>query len=417
MKINSIIKKNGIGIWSGVLATILSLASLVTGPQNATADCLPPPSGLWHWWLADGNALDNAGTNNGTLAGGVSYAAGEVGTSFNLNGTNGYVSVGSGINPTQFTLSAWIYLTSYNTTNGFSAIITKIHNVPGHYYMNFEFRVESNGRLHLHIPNGSSWPYVESATVLSTNQWYFVTGTYDGSIAKLFINGIQDPNQYSGSYAQDDSSVQIGARLDLDDGNVVVLDGFFAGKIDEVSIFNRALTSSEISAIYAAGNAGMCASPRIINQPQSQVGYWGKSASFGVLATGTAPLSYQWFFGTNQIFGATNTTLVLTNLQFTNAGRYAVVVVNSSGSITSNPAILTVNPAGVSIALYPGVTIDGVVGQTYGIQTTLDLSNTNSWIGVTNLTLNMPTVIWYDSQPASLSTKFYRVLPGPIPIP
>ena len=110
--------------------------------------------------------------------------------------------------------------------------------------------------------------------------------------------------------------------------------------------------------------------------------------------------------------------LVLTNLQSSDAGAYTVIVTNFYGSITSSPpANLIVDTAPVSIALYPGVKIDGVVGLVYGIQTSTNLANTNAWIGVTNLTFTVPTEIWYDSVPASLSTKFYRVLQGPIPIP
>ena len=76
---------------------------------------------------------------------------------------------------------------------------------------------------------------------------------------------------------------------------------------------------------------------------------------------------------------------------------------------------------GVSIALYsgvtPGLTIDGVVGQTYGVQATKDLGNMNTWDGLTNITLTTPTQTWYDSQPAVLSHRFYRVVPGPISTP
>ena len=75
------------------------------------------------------------------------------------------------------------------------------------------------------------------------------------------------------------------------------------------------------------------------------------------------------------------------------------------------------NPAGVSLALYPGIAIDGVVSQTYGIQSTSDLSNTNSWVGVTNITLTVPTQLWYDSQPATQPQRYYRVVPGPISVP
>ena len=110
--------------------------------------------------------------------------------------------------------------------------------------------------------------------------------------------------------------------------------------------------------------------------------------------------------------------LVLPNLQFTNAGAYTAIVFDSaSNTVTSNPANLTINPAGVGIALYPGVKIDGVVGLIYGIQSSTNLANPNGWIGLTNLTFTQPTEIWYDSIPASLTQRFYRVLQGPIPIP
>jgi hypothetical protein len=157
--------------------------------------------------------------------------------------------------------------------------------------------------------------------------------------------------------------------------------------------------------------------PTIKYQPQSQLGFWGKSASFQVTVSGTQPLSYQWSKGGNPIAGATSSSLVMTNLQMADAGSYLVVITNVYGSVTSNPAILTMNPAGVSIALYAGVTIDGVAGLTYGIQYTTDLSNTNSWQGLANVPLGAPSQLWFDVQPATQPKRYYRVVPGPISIP
>jgi len=83
--------------------------------------------------------------------------------------------------------------------------------------------------------------------------------------------------------------------------------------------------------------------PSITTQPLSQTNAFGGSATFSVVASGAAPLAYQWrFFGTN-ISGATTTSLTLTNLQTTNAGNYTVVITNAVGSITSAVATLTVN--------------------------------------------------------------------------
>jgi hypothetical protein len=158
---------------------------------------------------------------------------------------------------------------------------------------------------------------------------------------------------------------------------------------------------------------------RITRQPVSQVGFWGKSVSFSVGVTnGTPPYSYQWLKDGVTVSDGTNSLLVLTNLQTTNAGVYTVVVSDAATTkLTSQPANLTVNPAGVSIALYAGVTIDGVVGYIYGIQMTTSLANTNSWEGVTNITLTVPMQLWYDLEPATRPTRYYRVVPGPIPVP
>ena len=157
----------------------------------------------------------------------------------------------------------------------------------------------------------------------------------------------------------------------------------------------------------------------IKTQPKSQVGYWGKSVSFSVeVRNGTAPFSYQWLKDATPLLDATNATLVLANLQATNAGSYTVVVTDGlAHTVTSDPANLSVNPAGVEIALYAGVAIDGVVGQTYGVQSTADLGDPGSWAGVANVTLSVPKQVWYDTQPASQARRYYRVVAGPISIP
>ena len=84
--------------------------------------------------------------------------------------------------------------------------------------------------------------------------------------------------------------------------------------------------------------------PSITTQPTNQTVTAGQTASFSVVATGTVPLSYQWFFNTNTTLAqATNATLTLTNVQPTNAGVYSVTVTNSAGSVTSLLATLTLN--------------------------------------------------------------------------
>lgn len=95
--------------------------------------------------------------------------------------------------------------------------------------------------------------------------------------------------------------------------------------------------------------------PSITIDPQDQAAFVSQSATFNVLAAGTAPLSYQWLFNTNTVLDAqTNSDLTLTNLQVSDAGMYSVVVTNSYGSVTSEVAQLTVNlPTAPSIVTQP----------------------------------------------------------------
>jgi len=82
--------------------------------------------------------------------------------------------------------------------------------------------------------------------------------------------------------------------------------------------------------------------PQISSQPLSRTNIAGSTATFSVLATGTAPLSYQWLKATNAIAQQRGSTLTLTNVSSADAASYSVIVSNAGGSVTSAPAILTV---------------------------------------------------------------------------
>lgn len=77
---------------------------------------------------------------------------------------------------------------------------------------------------------------------------------------------------------------------------------------------------------------------------------------------------------------------------------------------------MVVEPAGVALGCSPTLTISGVHGYNYVIQSTTNLANTNSWTTVTNLTLTQPVQLWADTNVDASSpfnpTRFYQVLPG-----
>jgi hypothetical protein len=85
-------------------------------------------------------------------------------------------------------------------------------------------------------------------------------------------------------------------------------------------------------------------------------------------------------------------------------------------SVTNAAYEVVVNPANIALGFYPGLTIDGVAGYSYIIQSSTNLANTNAWITLTNLTLAEPLELYVDtnvdaSSPFNPKT-FYKVLPG-----
>ncbi len=113
------------------------------------------------------------------------------------------------------------------------------------------------------------------------------------------------------------------------------------GTYYELSIYNLHLNASEVSQNYNLGVAYDTA-PYIAKQPVDQYLFLGESATFEVVAAGENPLSYQWQKDGVDIPGETNSTLTISNVDFTDEGNYSCVVTNSLGSATSNTAELGV---------------------------------------------------------------------------
>jgi lysophospholipase L1-like esterase len=195
-----------------------------------------------------------------------------------------------------------------------------------------------------------------------------------------------------------------------------------AGAMDEVSLFNRALSANEIASDYFTGINGKCKTPKFFTQPQDSEGYWGGSVSFTSGATGALPLKYQWRKNGIALPNATNSFLLLSNLQASDAGTYALQATNSFGTGSSDLAQLNVKVADVTISQFgvsgtqnvAALNISGVTGRLYGIQVSPSLAASNRWTGLTNIVLPSPTFAWFDPQSTTQSQRFYRIVPGPI---
>lgn len=149
----------------------------------------------------------------------------------------------------------------------------------------------------------------------------------------------------------------------------------------------------------------------ITRQPQSASSCPGNSATFSVAAEGSGALSYQWYFNGSAITGQTNATLLLSNLQTNQAGLYAVVVWNASGSVTSASAQLSMSDACVEVHRYVGLTITGQAGRAYVLKYSTSAANTNfaTWTPLGTNTMTANGWFFVDKQSPFEPMRFYGV--------
>jgi hypothetical protein len=337
-----------------VLVLVLAMAGLVA---DASGSCFTPPAGLVGWWPGDGGANDIAGTNNGTLQGGATAAAaGVVGQAFGFDGTNSYVQVpnNAALRPANLTVEAWVLFTSLDSAASGSSppgqqfIVfkqnTRSKNTSSSsfagYYLGKERRTNGDILVFEVAASSGKGAEVDSGPLVTTGVWYHVAGVRGANFIQLYING-QLVGQTNVNFAQNYGTLP----LYFGTSGQSSWDHKLKGSLDEVSLYNRTLSASEIAAIYAAGAAGKCKTVSglsITTQPQSQSVAAGTNALFTVVAAGAAPLGYQWRYNGTAIAGANSTSLTLANVQPANEGSYTVVVTNSTAAVTSAVAVLTV---------------------------------------------------------------------------
>jgi len=338
---------------TNAFGAVLSSNAVLT--VNPPLGCTAVPSGMAAWWAAEGNASDALGFNNGTIDGALSFAAGEVGQAFVFDGSSSYITVPAspsmniGATGTGITIECWIQPSAFDVDVSGGPIIEWDSTITD----GLQFWSGGNLNANLKDTSGHAHTIQTALNVLNTNNWQHVALTYDEASgnAAIYLDGTVMAAQNLGSFVpQTTYPVNIGRRT----GQQIGLNDTYSGLMDELSIYNRALGSNEIQAIYLAGSNGKCfASPVIVAQPASQLAYVGNTLSLGVTADGTPSMSYQWLCQETNLPGATNAFLTLTNIQLNQAGDYSVLVTNSLGSALSSNAVVTVVGQPPAITLQP----------------------------------------------------------------
>ena len=231
------------------------LSALGLAPLAQAQSCASQPSGQVTWWMAENNANDTVGGNNGTARNGATFASGKVGQAFSFDGIDDYILVpynGSfSFAPTgQFTIETWVRL---EANNRYKAILVK--SPPGGAW-DWGLWCDNTNRFLAGHHNESA---VLSTTVAQSGVWYHVAVTYQNGNWNMYVNGVLESQSTGIFITQSSGALAIGRKGE--EPTTLGEPGYFQGLVDEPSLYNRALSAMEIQEIFAASGEGKCASP------------------------------------------------------------------------------------------------------------------------------------------------------------
>ena len=170
-----------------------------------------------------------------------------------LDGVDDYVE--TNFNADNFSLlsvSGWIKAT--NPQLDYNVIISNHYRNDTAPYFQFVCRIDNNGKLQYRIGNSSSSIFnVISTTTIRDNSWHNFVGTYNGSTLKIYIDGVlENTASANGNLYTTGNKTSIGGVIDVTSGSEIINNNFL-GNIDELSIYNVALTQSDVTTIWNNG--------------------------------------------------------------------------------------------------------------------------------------------------------------------
>jgi hypothetical protein len=303
---------------------------------NINAQIVPnyvPTSGLVGWWPFNGNATDESiNTNDGTVNGSTliadRFGIANSAYSFNAPLNNRIVVPNSpSLNPNLISVSIWVNPTSFGPSEQY--IIDKSIDInPISVNRSWAIRIGGNGQLDLEIRVNNIYYSFAATSTLSLNQWNHLVFVYDGITAKLYKDNIIVISQsLPGTLTNFNYNLSIGY---FPHTSMPPFGYFWNGKLDDIGIWNRALTPCEIKKLYfypafniASSSYSICA---------------GQTATL----TATGSPNYIWSSAettSSIIVSPTVTTIYTVSSTYTSScieSKTISVVVQSQPSITVN---------------------------------------------------------------------------------
>jgi len=215
-----------------------------------------------HWTfdaqdMSGERAYDRSGNNNtGILTNGPARVSGKLGQALRFDGTTG-IGIDNSANlgeSSQITLSAWVKPGSF--VHGANVIIGKAQVSPGN---SWRLYIDNTKTLELEIFNNSStlaFVISNSTHLFDDLGWHHVVAKYDGSTTYLYVDGVDVSSGASRSLTGSifDSTIPVCIATQSNGSDCTVdTSRSFIGSIDDVRIYNRALTADEIKRLYNMG--------------------------------------------------------------------------------------------------------------------------------------------------------------------
>jgi outer membrane protein assembly factor BamB len=323
--------------------------------DRAVPTAVAAPANLVSWWAANNTAADAMGLNNATLTN-VTYTTGEVGKAFSFNGVNGWAALGDPSSlafTASMTIEGWIKVNGLPTNSNFGSIMFRGDDRGG--LDPYSLDLLPDGRLRFEVCGGTTGTTDVYAPV-SLGQFVHVAATLDDGTGAMTLYengsvvaqttttvrpfGALDPTQEPG--------VGIGNSNALDNYNVP-----FNGLIDELSVYNRALTAGEVLGIYKAGSNGKVISPVAVDDPSVVEGSGGATTpiTFTITRTGSlsGALTVNWTTADDTAIAGTNYIAASGSVTFADGQATQQVQVTTLPDNTPTPNLdfkLVVTPSG-----------------------------------------------------------------------
>jgi len=192
-------------------------------------------------------ARDYSGAgNDGVLKGAAKWTDGKVGKAVSFHNDDGYVEVEKyiALDNRPFTVEAWIYRFK-DQKETWDAILTQIESLSTSKGLHFGIRRDSDN------PSAcATFAFygndVNSTVGIAKEEWYHLAGVYTGKKQQLFINGKLDTERDAAAYAGTKGNIFIGVRPEMEGAALGTHGLQFDGVIDEVAVYQRALSEAEI---------------------------------------------------------------------------------------------------------------------------------------------------------------------------